>query len=49
MWTRGGGVGGGVRLMRDLGSRVTMVTAGLGGVKGAPESLAWWMGTLGLA
>lgn len=35
VWTRGGGVGEGVRLMRDLGSRITMGTTGLGGVRGA--------------
>ena len=33
--------GEGVTLVRDLGSRTTVVTAGMGGVKGTPESLAW--------
>lgn len=35
------GWGEGVRLMRDLRSRNTEVAAGMGGIKGAPESLAW--------
>lgn len=35
--------------MRDLGSSRTVVIAGVGGVEGAPESLAWrqWTGPLG--
>ena len=44
MWTRVGGVGEGVRLMRDLGSRIAMGTTGLGGVKGA---LSLWFGAGG--
>lgn len=44
VWTRGGGVGEGVRLMRDLGSRITMGTTGLGGIRGA-RSL--WFGAGG--
>lgn len=40
------GLGGEVRgervgLMRNLGSRITVVTIGHGRVKGAPESLVW--------
>lgn len=41
MWAGRRGQGRRVRLVRNLGSRITVVTVGSGRVTGAPESLVW--------